>query len=117
MRQGLARVLIQPFAFDRRHLHQSARGGTSARRRARAKVLYCDVEKRREAPTQSSRTERLSNRADIFIGIPLIGAEKQRLLAAKGIVETAALDARVTCDVRERRPTHAFTPKLIECDA
>src|SRR4029077_9955830 len=87
---------------------------TAARRRAGTEVLDGQFEKRREALAQCPRAERLLDGAEIFARIALIGAEKQRFLAAEGVVETAALDARVTRDVRERRSTHPLAPELIE---
>src|SRR5258705_8282312 len=98
IREGLASVLVQPFAFDRRQLHQSPRGRTSAGRRAGTKILDCQIEKRGEALSQGPRAECLLKRAEILARIALVGAEKQCFLAAKGIVEAAALDARLTRD-------------------
>src|SRR5262249_1493625 len=117
IRKGLARVLVQPLAFDRAQFHQSPRRGTSAGRRAGTEVFYGQIEERRKALPQRPRAECLLQQDKIFARIALVGGKKQRFLAAKSIVETAALNARVTGDVRERRSTHPFAPELIEGNA
>src|SRR5690606_5240170 len=70
-----------------------------------------------EALSQGPRAERLLNKSQVLVGVALVGAEKQGLLAAEGVIETAALDTSLARDVRERRATHPFTPKLLECNA
>ena len=117
VREGLPRLLVQPLPFGRAELHQAARGRTSPRRRAGAEVADGQVEERGEALSQGPRAKRLLQRRQIFGRVAPVGDEEQRFLAAEGIVETAALDAGVARDVRQRRATHPPAPKLIERDA
>ena len=101
IREGFARVLVQPFAFDRPEFHQSPRGRTSARRRAGTKILYRQFEKRGEALPQRARCRApFEARLDI------------RLHSARRRRETAPPCCQRRCrDCRAGRPRHARCPR------